>query len=1182
MIDKRKSRYHCKRTVNFLYWNVRGFSDDKLNDPVVSKMLEGSDFIFLSETHCKPGENIHLSGYKSQSYCRPISKKINRSFGGISILFKKELEAGVKILRTNPDYIWLELSRDFFGMECNLYICCVYIPPENSPFYKNRDQDTLQCLENDLRFFTNVGHVKLVGDFNARTGVLPDFIKNDKHINSIETGLECPEDHTILDRHSEDKITCTRGKNLIDICIASRLRILNGRTSGDSSGHFTCHNPQGSSVVDYTIANEEFLDKIIHFQVDSFMGHLSDHCPVSWTVLCNYSTNPSPVSKSPQAFPKQYKWDQTSIHKYQAALTQPDITNQIKLFKDRTFKHNRSEIDEAVSQFSKIIQDTAKKSLTTKKIKKTRMHKKWFDKDLMRLKRGVLAAAKSLQKCPNDPKSRQTYYTNLRHYNKTKKFKAIRYKENIVSDINELHSHKSSEYWKRLNELKQAENCTEHADKIPIKEWEHYFKKLHQGSKMDPDRKNAISAKLNEEENCKMYEQTDNPITEKEIRNAVKNLKNNKSTGLDQISNEMIKYSQHVLLPLLCKLFNLILSSGFYPKSWKEGYIVPIFKSNNPLDPTNYRGITILNCLGKLFNNVLNNRLNTHFENNKIIDNSQIGFSKNNRASDHIYTLKTLIDKYTKNKKKLFTCFIDFKKAFDSVDHQSLLYKLKRAGIGDFLFKLMKDMYTRPDPTARVKIKDQLTEMFKILVGVNQGDPLSPTLFNLYINDIHKYFDEGCHPVSLGNKQLSCLLYADDLVILSQSKEGLQNACNKLAQFCKDWALEVNLKKSNAMIFTANGRLDKTKFTYMNQTLECTKSYKYLGIQFCSSGKFTMAKEDLYKRGLKATFKLTKLINSNNLSYQTSMHLFDHTIKPVLLYCSEVWAPLNRYSSPEVILKQMTQSVLEKCHLKFLRFTLGVGKKAPNMGIYGETGRKPIYFDTVAPMIKYWHRMNTSKDGLLYQAFQDNLTLNEKNKICWTRNIHELVEAFQLPQILQADLNKSAIKSLVSMFKFRLSCEFDKKWQEEVNRNNTIGSHGNKLRTYKLFKSNPGEEKYLSILKNKRERSLLTKFRISAHKLNIEILRYLPRGKRIPPEQRLCKLCTLDNTEDEKHFLIECPFYKQDRDKMFNNIIQESANFRNLSANDKFIWCLLNEDENVIKEIASFLKVAFSLRDSHG
>jgi hypothetical protein len=515
----------------------------------------------------------------------------------------------------------------------------------------------------------------------------------------------------------------------------------------------------------------------------------------------------------------------------------------------------------------------------------------------MNLKRGILALAKQLTKYPKDPKIRQAYYINLRHYNKFKKLKAKQFKESIIADINDLYSNKCSDYWKRLNELKQAEKNAENADKIPLNEWEHYFTKLHHGSKMRDDRKTTILTGIQEEEKCKIYEQTDNPVTEKEIINSIKNLKNNKAVGLDQISNEMIKYSQHILLPLLCKLFNTILVAGIYPKSWKEGYIVPIFKSNNALDPANYRGITILSCLGKLFNSILNSRLSTHFENHKIIDNSQIGFSRNNRASDHMYTLKTLIDKYTKHKKKLFTCFIDFKKAFDSVDHNGLIYKLKRSGIGDSLYKLMKDMYTRPDATIRVKVKDKLSNMFKLLVGVNQGDPLSPLLFNLYVNDIHHYFDDSCCPVTLGNTQLNCLLYADDLVILSESKEGLQNACNKLAQFCNDWALEVNLKKSNAMVFTANGRKDKSEFTYLNKALEHAKKYKYLGIQFCSSGKFTVAKEDLYKRGLKATFKLTKLIDSNSLSYQTALHLFDHVVKPVILYGSEIWAPLNNYDS---------------------------------------------------------------------------------------------------------------------------------------------------------------------------------------------------------------------------------------------------------------------------------------------
>ena len=120
------------------------------------------------------------------------------------------------------------------------------------------------------------------------------------------------------------------------------------------------------------------------------------------------------------------------------------------------------------------------------------------------------------------------------------------------------------------------------------------------------------------------------------------------------------------------------LQLGIYPKEWKKGYINPIFKAGETFYPTNYRGITIMSCLGKLFNSVLNNRLDEYLSENNIISETQIGFKKKARTSDHMFVLQMLIEKYTKQSySRLVTCFINFKNAFDSVLHQVSFLKCK-------------------------------------------------------------------------------------------------------------------------------------------------------------------------------------------------------------------------------------------------------------------------------------------------------------------------------------------------------------------------------------------------------------------------------------------------------------------------------------------------------------------------
>ena len=179
------------------------------------------------------------------------------------------------------------------------------------------------------------------------------------------------------------------------------------------------------------------------------------------------------------------------------------------------------------------------------------------------------------------------------------------------------------------------------------------------------------------------FNELDYTITEKEISVAISKLKSGKAPGLDTVSNNMLKSGQSVLLKCLHKMFNTCLSYGIYPNSWADGFIVPLHKGNDTHDPNNYRGITITSAIGKLFNSVLNNRLDQFLEKYSIINDCQIGFTKKARTTDHMFVLMCIIDKYCRSKDgRVFACFVDFQKAFDSVVHAGIKINLLNIGVG--------------------------------------------------------------------------------------------------------------------------------------------------------------------------------------------------------------------------------------------------------------------------------------------------------------------------------------------------------------------------------------------------------------------------------------------------------------------------------------------------------------------
>ena len=157
--------------------------------------------------------------------------------------------------------------------------------------------------------------------------------------------------------------------------------------------------------------------------------------------------------------------------------------------------------------------------------------------------------------------------------------------------------------------------------------------------------------------------------------------------------------------------------------------------------------------------------------------------------------------------------------------------------------------------TLCVKIDDNITNSFQSYVGVRQGDVLSPNLFKIFVNDIPKYLSGSMDVVELNGKNVECLLYADDVVLFSSSAAGLQQRLNSLSKFLKDWCLDVNVDKTNVLVFNKAGRLSKEKFYFDAHELECVQHYRYLGVHFSASGSFSHGIDEIYQKASKAFLK---------------------------------------------------------------------------------------------------------------------------------------------------------------------------------------------------------------------------------------------------------------------------------------------------------------------------------------
>ena len=281
-----------------------------------------------------------------------------------------------------------------------------------------------------------------------------------------------------------------------------------------------------------------------------------------------------------------------------------------------------------------------------------------------------------------------------------------------------------------------------------------------------------------------------------------------------------------------------------------------------------------------------------YVENKNLLSPEQIGFVKGKCTSDHIFLLQTIIEKVVKkNKRKLYAVFIDFKKAYDTVNRECLIKRLQSLGINGIFLENIVAMYGKTQYC--VKLKNGYTPPIKSNLGLKQGCPLSPMLFNLYIDDINGIFDDECDPIHIQNTKINHFLYADDLVILSESKTGLQKCIDQVSNFANIKHLTINSKKSKTMIFNIAGRFIHDTFRLGDENLEPVQSFCYLGVDIKCSGTAKHSMNVLNDKGNKALRPLLSVIARFNIPVKTSINIFHTYISPILLYNTENWSTLN-------------------------------------------------------------------------------------------------------------------------------------------------------------------------------------------------------------------------------------------------------------------------------------------------
>ena len=631
----------------------------------------------------------------------------------------------------------------------------------------------------------------------------------------------------------------------------------------------------------------------------------------------------------------------------------------------------------------------------------------------------------------------------------------------------------------------------------------------------------------------------------------------------------------------MLSVFNAIFNKGFFPTAWTLGLIVPIHKKGDHDNAENYRGISLMSCLSKLFTNILNIRLNKWAEANSSFDNFQFDFREKRSTVDAIFLLQCVVEIFLYQKNSLFVSFIDLRKAFDKTHHEALWYKLYENKISTKTICIITDLYKKMKLCVKTSFESENAHSvcrcnknrnfnlilqpcncfyevndqhnvsscyFSPVAGVLQGESLSPFLFSIFLNDINEFLkNDPTVGVTIFDFFMLLILFADDMVLLSETKQGLQRGLNKLNDYCNDWGLSVNVEKTKCLVFKNGGKIKKTEKWYFNgEIIETVDSFKYLGFLFGSSGKFKKGIDNLEIRGEKALFDMTcSIVDFKTMHFKMKIDLFNSLVKSVLCYGCEVWG-FSEAKKHETI------------HLKFLKQILCVRKNVPSCFVYNECKMYPLYITRTMRIINYWLKIlslnEMSPVKRIYNiALQLNKLENTRPASFWIENIKNILYKYGFGYVWE---NQNYVDDIIFKDQFKNTL-IDCFWQNNNAEINDL-SHN---RLYRHLSTESFD--YLEKLPNIFLRIALTRLRLGSHYFMVE----RGRWKKLDYIDRICFDC--NEVEDEFHVIMCCKKYNDLRKKYLPECLYKRPSMY------KLVSFLNSKDLKNIKSMGFFIHNVF-------
>lgn len=824
-------------TLRIATWNVKSlFSAGKLDNVEQEMNRLNIDVLGISDTQW-PGSGKCSTRNDGVFYYSGIDTNTHRYGVGI-IVSKKWKNSVITYTPYSERLILIQIK----GRHNTINLIQVYAPTADKG--EDEIEQFYSGLEEVLRAIAKQ-HINIImGDLNAKVGQG----KVGEHVGNYGLG------------NRND-----RGDRLIQFCQSEDFVITNTLFKLPPRRLYTWTSPQHTTEkvvrnqIDYIMITKRYRNAVKCTKTYPGTDVGSDHNPVV-TVI---EARPKKIKR-----PKTKKLD---FNKLRNENIRQEIREEIneKLSAIQQQINDTDSVDQKLKHINATIQTTTKKHLT----KTTTGNRAWMTQEILDLM--------------EQRRKRKNHLDKYKDINKQIKKKIKEAKEAWIKEqCEEMETYEKK--YDAFNMYKKVKEITGNVKKYQIgkirdkdgrlivdlenkiKRWTEYLNEL-----FEDDRGNLTQ----------IINATGPDILKEEVEYAIRNSKNGKANGPDEIPTELLKLLNDKSVNMILQLFNTIYSTGIIPQEWLLSTFITIPKKTNAMQCSDHRTISLMSHLLKVFLRVIHNRIYQKLDMD--IEDTQMGFRKGLGTREALFAINVLTQRCLDVNQEVHVCFVDFEKAFDKVRHDKLKQILESKNIDTRDLQIILNLYW--NQRANIRIEEQTSDEIEIRRGVRQGCILSPLLFNIYSEQIClEALSQTSEGITINGEVINNIRYADDTVILARTSESLQHLVKNMSDICKNYGIKMNVKKTKYMTFNKKP-INNTNITIDGIQLEKVSEYKYLGTLINETGDQNQEIKRRIEIARSTFIKMKKLFCNRDISIQLRTRMLKCYVFSTLLYGAEAW-----------------------------------------------------------------------------------------------------------------------------------------------------------------------------------------------------------------------------------------------------------------------------------------------------